>query len=160
VGQFQNGLYENLKLYVRQSAWLNATRERPKNDKSDKPRISRIEQMRLDRGDNDYQPDMPPVDAEYLLGILWEVGPVLSSGGYPCAITHEELRAWQANIGVTLQPWEIRFLHRLSALYLSASHAAEKADCPEPSREQEGYAPNLSAVAKNLQESLKALAKL
>jgi len=158
VGQFQNGLYENLKLYVRQSAWLNATRERPKNDKSDKPRISRIEQMRLDRGDDDYQPEMPPVDAEYLLTYLWEIGPTMAAGGYPGPITHEELRSWQANTGIELEPWEVRFLRRLSGEYIAESHRAEKADCPAP-WSQEGK-PQVSAVAQALQASIRAMADL
>jgi hypothetical protein len=153
--EFQDGLYEDLKLYVRQSAWLNATPERPKHDKSEAPRLSRLERLRKDRKDDDYQPEMPPVDAEYLIGYLWEVGPTMAAGGYPGPITNEELRAWQSNTGITLQPWEARFLRRLSHEYLSESHRAEKRDAKAPWKAEE-QKPEVS----DMQAAIRALAHL
>ena len=167
VGKFLEALYGDLSLYVRQSAWLNAVPERAKNSKSEGPRLSRLEKQRkawakeeAEREESDYRPDMPQVDAEHLLSYLWEVGPVLSSGGYPKAVTHEELRAWQSNTGIELDAWESRFLCRLSREYLLESNRAEKVDCPEPLRERADYVPDLAAVAKSMQQALKELAKL
>lgn len=104
---------------------------------------------------------MPPVEgAEYLLGYLWEIGPTMAAGGYPGPITHEEIKAWTELTGAELEAWEVRFIRRLSGEYLSESQRAEKADCPEPLRESAGFAPDLSAVAKSMQQALKELAKL
>ena len=152
---FQDGLYDELSLYVRHSAWLHAAPQRPKHDTSVAPRLSRLEKIRAECKDDGYRPDMPPVSAEYLLGYLWEMGPTMAAGGYPGPITHEELRAWQANTGITLQPWELRFMRRLSHEYLAESHAAEKPDRPAPWRPDE-FKPESSSP----QAALRALASL
>jgi hypothetical protein len=115
--------------------------------------------MRKARKDDEYQPDMPPVDAEYLLAYLFEIGPTMAAGGYPGPITNAELDAWCNRIGLDLQPWESRFLCRLSREYLNESHRAEKPDCSEPAR-QHGGAVDLSVVAKSMQQALKDLANL
>lgn len=166
MGKFLEALYDDLSLYVRQSAWLNAVPERAKNDKSEGPRLSRLQKQgkawaseAAGRDEDDYQPDMPKVDAEYLLSYLFEVGPVLSAGGYPAPITHQELRAWQSNTGIDLEQWESRFLCRLSRDYLVESQRAEKIDRPAPVK-PEPRARDLSAVAKSMQQALKELAKL
>jgi hypothetical protein len=159
VGKFLEALYDDLSLYVRQSAWLNTAPERAKNDKSEGPRLSRLESMRKTRNDENYQPDMPTVDAEYLIGYLWEVGPTMAAGGYPGPVTHEEILAWQKLTGVELQPWEMRFLRRLSGEYLLESHRAEKADCPEPARHSATRV-DLESVARGMQRALKEMANL
>lgn len=152
MGEFSVGLYEELSLYVRHSAWLNAVPERPKNDQSEAPRRSRLEQSRKD----DDQPDMPPIEeAGYLLGYLFEVGPTMAAGGYPGPVTHEELRAWMDLTGIELQPWEVRFLRRLSHEYLAESRKAEKRDCPAPWR-----AGDVKPVVTDAQAALRALARL
>lgn len=104
---------------------------------------------------------MPPVGAaEYLISYLWEVGPTMVAGGYPGPVTHEELRAWMDLTGIELEPWEVRFLRRLSGEYLAQSHKAERLDCQAPARERGEYAADLSAVAKSLQQSMRELAQL
>jgi hypothetical protein len=102
---------------------------------------------------------MPSIEAEYLIAHLFEIGPAMASGGYPAPITHEELLAWTELAGIELQPWEARFLRRLSCEYIAESQRAEKADCPAPSKQHE-FAPDLSAVARSLKESMERLAKL
>jgi hypothetical protein len=159
VGKFLEALYDDLSLYVRQSAWLNTAPERAKNDKSEAPQLSRIEQLRKDLQDDDYQPEMPPVDAEYLIAYLFEVGPTMAAGGYPGPLTHEELRAWMDLTGIDLEPWEVRFLRRLSGDYLAESHRAEKRDCPAPVK-SEDRSQDLYAVAKSMQQTLKEMARL
>jgi len=104
----------------------------------------------------DYMPVMPPLaGGSYLVGYLLEIGPTLAAGGYPGPITHEELRAWQANTGIELQPWEIRFLQRLSNEYLSESHKAEKRDCPAPWLAEDG-----KPEVTDTQAAIRALAHL
>ena len=102
---------------------------------------------------------MPQVDAEYLLGYLWEIGPTLSAGGYPTPITHEEILAWTELTGIELEPWEVRAIRRLSGEYLSESHRAEKPDCQAPVK-SEDRSHDIYAVAKSLKESLKELSRL
>lgn len=133
--------------------------ERPKHDKSDKPLVSRLQAMRDTAKDPDLQPDMPPVEGgEYLLGYLWEVGPVMPGGMGAVVLSWQELRAWQESIGFELDPWESRILRRLSRDYLAESHKAEKHDCPPPWKEADGFVK--AVAAKSLQESIRALAAL
>ena len=138
-----------MSLFVRHSAWLNAIPERPKNDKSDKPRLSRRESLKN-------EPDMPPVEgAEYLLEYLWEVGPAAAAGMGEGPVTHEELLAWQSNTGIELSTWEARTLRRLSCDYVSESRAAEKLDAKAPWRAADAK-PEIS----DTQQALRALANL
>lgn len=65
-----------------------------------------------------------------------------------CPLTHEELRAWQENIGLALQPWEVRFLHRLSLDYLIQAQRAANPNCPPPF----GSFTQRAIVAKKLDE--------
>lgn len=71
---------------------------------------------------------MPSVDAQYLIDYLFEIGP--TQGDSP--ISHAELQAWQGNIGIALQPWELRTLKKLSVEYLGMHREASEPDCPPP----------------------------
>lgn len=61
-------------------------------------------------------------------------------------ITHSELRAYQENLGIALQPWEVRFLRRLSMDYLIQAQQSVKADCVPPF----GPIAHRAAVAKKI----------
>ena len=160
MGKFYEGLYEDLSLYVRQGAWLNAVPERSGNDKSNAPLLSRLQKMRDDKEDDGYSPEMPPIaGAWHLIGYLFEVGPTMASGMGAGSITHVELRAWQLNIGIELHPWEVRFLMRLSNDYVAESSKAEKPGCPAPWQPKD-YVPDYSAVAKSMQQSIIEMANL
>lgn len=75
----------------------------------------------------------PPLDScEYLLTYLYEVGPVMQGGMGQTPLTHEEIAHWQRNIGLSLQPWEARFLKSLSREYLSQSQISNDINCPPP----------------------------
>lgn len=65
-----------------------------------------------------------PGDAAYLLSHFREVGPTLGDA----AISSSELRHYQENMGVRLNPWECKTLRRLSIEYLSESHRATQAE--------------------------------
>lgn len=155
MGKFLEALYEDLSLYVRQTAWLNTAPQRAKTDKSEAPPLTRLEKLRRDQKDDDYEPDMPAVDAQYLLDYFYEVGPTLPDG----AITYEEIQSWAEVSGIDLEPWEGQFLRRLSRQYLAECHRAEKRDCPAPVRMESASAVDLGVVARNLQQSLRELAK-
>ena len=98
---------------------------------------------RLQRLIDDDQPvEIPPIDCgHYLLDFLYEVGPVLHCGMGDVPLTHEELRAWQSNVGLSLAPWEIRILRRLSLDYLIQSQQSTKPECVPP------YGPMAQRVA-------------
>ncbi len=98
---------------------------------------------------------MPPVEVTYLLEIFFDIGPTMAAGMGAGPITHEEIRAWQSNTGVELQPWQVRTLRRMSFDYLSEAYRAEKADCPAPwERVEVDYA----AVSNNMMNAIRAMA--
>jgi hypothetical protein len=122
--------------------------------------LSRVERERKAREDDTYQPDMPPLECgAYLIAYLFEVGPVMSGGMGPVPLTHGELRCWQDNIGLQLQPWEARFLRRLSREYAAEMHRAEKADAPAP-WEPTDYTPDFSGVALDMRAQMRAEATM
>ena len=71
---------------------------------------------------------MPECDALYIAAYLIELG--VSQGEH--ALTWQELESWQRQCGVELEPWEVRFVKRLSEAYLSESHAARDPDAKAP----------------------------
>lgn len=106
-------------------------------------------------------PDMPPVDgASHLIGYLFEVGPTLSGSMGEGPLTNLELRAWQEAGGFELQPWESRFLLRLSREYLMQGHLAEKANCEAPWMPQDFAPEYLRAASDSLRQSIRNLANL
>lgn len=86
---------------------------------------------------NDDQPDMPDAGAaQYLLGYLFDAGPLVNTVGGSAPLNWQDLRAWQSGTGIELQPWESRTLRTLSQTYLYASIEAKSPDCPAPYTEQ------------------------
>lgn len=160
MGKFLEGVYEQLRRYVRQLAWLNAVPETPldKGIKSPPKRLSRIERQRADRKAqyqprrdadeetakqdkaewdaecDEWLPVMPEVDAEvaFILGWLYEIGPTSTNGMGLIAITHGEIRSWRKNVGVPLLPWQARVLRSLSRDYVTEYSAAAAADRAPP----------------------------
>ncbi len=106
------------------------------------------------RSVHDYQPDMPSVEgADHLIRYLWEIGPTMAAGMGAGPITHGELLAWQMLTGIKLEPWESRFLRRLSQEYLVESQRAEKRDARPPWVAEPAKPP-----VTDLQAALRALA--
>lgn len=58
---------------------------------------------------------MPICDAQYIIEYLLDVGLTIGEQ----TLTHAEIQSWQENTGTLLQPWESRFLKKLSSIYLS-----------------------------------------
>jgi hypothetical protein len=106
---------------------LGAAPELAKGDKSKSAPKSRIKSMQ--ENDEEFEPEMPDAGAAaYLLDHFWSVGPTQGDS----VITSGELRDYQANMGISLTPWECRTLRRLSIDYLNESQRATKRDCPAP----------------------------
>lgn len=136
---------------MRHAAWLNAVPVVPGRKIAGAQAVSRLRQQAVlwakpgrgssaagrdpaerKRDPDDFRPDMPPLEAEYLIGYLWEVGPAMETGEGSAPLSHGELAAWQANTGVVLEAWEARALRVLSREYLVMLHKAEKPECPPP----------------------------
>lgn len=108
---------EQLKLYVRQTAWLNTIPEKAK-----KPRRDTV------------GGPLPPISAGgHLLSILFDVGPVkpmpMSS---PVAIDETDLMAWQFNRQTRLRPFEAEAIRELSRVYAGQLIEAQEKGCPPP----------------------------
>jgi hypothetical protein len=144
VGKFYEGVYEELKLYVRQSAWLNAIPEkRGVNAGEPKSRLQTLQ-------DTGVPAELPEVDLGYLVAYLWDVGPTLSSSGGESPLTRTELRAWQEDMGLELQPWESRILMRLSHDYLIQIQKARKPDCQAPYMKRQTMRAHVAAKVDEL----------
>ena len=157
MGKFLDALYEQVSLYVKQSAWLNACpRGAGRADEGKQPRLSRLQQLKGDNGD-DFEPDMPPLDIHYLRDYLFEIGPLQTGGMGPAPLSNAEIHAWQDNTGIVLTPWEARMIRRLSMDYLQQYHEADDPTCPAPWHDRTLRG---ALVAKSLRESIEGLSKL
>lgn len=99
---------------------------------------------------------MPECDALYLIEYLFELGP--TQGDAP--LSHAELAAWQSNIGITLQPWEVRFLKKLSLEYLGEYRKAAEPDYPAPWIEAPYARSAANLVAMRMKAAMKEMGNL
>lgn len=76
-------------------------------------------------------PDLDP-EAFYFIEALFDAGPVVSGPQGASPLSWRDLQAWQAGSGVSLPPWQLRLLRRLSSEYLAESLRAEAEDAPPP----------------------------
>jgi len=108
---------EQLKLYVRQTAWLNTIPE-----KGTKPRRDTV------------GGSLPPISAgAHLLNILFDVGPAKPMPmAAPVAIDEMDLLAWQWNRDTRLTPFETSTIRELSRAYASQLADAASKSCPAP----------------------------
>jgi len=114
--KFYDELYDELSIYVRHSAWLNAVPDAPEGNKK-----ARRESLK--------EPiEMPQVGADHIITYLFEIGPTLGEA----SVSHAEIEAWQRNTGIKLDAWETRFVKRLSVEYLAESRTARKLAAPAP----------------------------
>lgn len=108
--------------------------------------VSRLEKMKTDMEDENYRPDMPEIDAPHIVEYLFDVGPAVNTGMGAVSLRSEHLIPWEQETGIELQPWEARFLRRLSVDYLVQAQKSEKIDCPPPY----GFAERRAMVAEKI----------
>lgn len=134
---------------------MNAVPDKVEGDTSKEPGASRREKLEargIDIG-------MPPVDAPYLIGYLWDVGPTKSSGMGASPIEQPDIESFQRNMGIELQPWEVRVLIRMSREYVSESSKATRSDYPAPWM-PERYDTHRADVAKSLRAAMRQNASI
>lgn len=90
-------------------------------------RVTRAERLGLELGEAP-MPDL--AGGDWLLGWLFEAGPLASDGMGARGLSWPELAAWRDCTRTPALPWEMQALHRLSAAYASAYHASQEPDCP------------------------------
>ena len=128
--KFYAGLLEQLKVYVKQIAWLDAPLK-SKTTKAKEPaeRMTRRKQFAANRMDADFP---PLVAGEYLIGYLSELGFVERTGFGDAQLSCQEVRAWCDGTGVNLNAWEFRVIRELSLAFVCQSSVSEEPDCPAP----------------------------
>lgn len=77
-----------------------------------------------------FVPRLPDAEAAYLIPILVQIGPTDSSFGG--AITESDVRDWQFNSSIRLQPWQCRALRLASRAWAEMAHEAQEDACPAP----------------------------
>ncbi len=102
---------------------------------------------------------MPPCEALYLVGWLFEIGPTMAAGMGDGPLTHGEIESWQRNSGISLNAWEARTMKRMSLEYLVESRKASErgrpspwVDAPYARREPDRVAASLKASMYELRE--------
>lgn len=78
--------------------------------------------------DDDFTPEMPTIEARYLIDLLFEIGPSIGEH----ALTHFEIESFQRNTGICLSGWESRTLKTLSNEYMAELYKARKPDAQPP----------------------------
>lgn len=104
--------------------------------------------------------EMPPCEALYLVGYLFEVGPTVAAGMGDGPLSHVEIDAFQRNTGIELTAWEARTLRRLSQDYAAQSHKSLARDCPPPWEAAPYSKPMSSLAAERTRNALRALSTL
>lgn len=156
MGQFYERLSDQLSLYVRQLAWLNAAPEAkapakvPKGWKAPPP-VPRIKRMKADGLDI----PLPENPLPYITAWLMEAGPVSANGMGSAPLDWREIAAWQDLTGADLTAWEARTLRRLSRDFHDQMHKAKEPTCPPPFTTA---ARNDDAVTKQFAEMFRRMA--
>ncbi len=110
-------LYDQLALWIKQSAWLNAVPEKQKRPRRE-TKAGALPEL---------------YGGYYLIEILFEVGPVKIAGmAGTVAIDETDLLAWQINQGVGLSSWEAQTIRLLSREYAAMLSEATDPRCPAP----------------------------
>ncbi len=75
---------------------------------------------------------MPYNPAPYIINHLVEMGITEAAGMGSTALSWATIAAWQQCTCVTLEPWEVRLIRRLSLAYLAENRLAESENRPPP----------------------------
>lgn len=94
----------------------------------DKQEKSRLQQY-LDAGK---EIEMPEVTATHLLDYLFEIGPTFPGAMGAVVLPISEIASWQQQMGIRLQPWEIRAIRSASNEYANQLAISYDPACPSP----------------------------
>lgn len=104
------------------------------------------------------EPQLPELQAGgHLVGYLFEAGPTSPAGMGSAPLAWAELQAWQAQVGIELESWEVRTLRRLSGDFVAESRRAEAPDAASPLAVQTTER-NRSSVARRVALEFGAMA--
>ena len=105
--------------------------------------------------------EMPPCDAPFIVGYLFEIGPTLTTSMGEGPVSHTEIEAFQRNTGIQFDSWTARTVHQLSGIYLTESHKATDRNHPPP-WDGADYARRAASIiaGQRMREETRALAKL
>lgn len=123
--------------YIRHWVWLNTApvpeRKQALGKLADIKPLTRLEQKRKDRKDDEYEPETADIEGlDHVIAHFWDCGPAIGGTMGSSSLTHQEIEAWQRNTGIELDAWESRMLRRLSVEYLDWNAKARSVTCPSP----------------------------
>jgi hypothetical protein len=124
-------------------AWLDAV--------PDESKISRRDSFEKDG----LEIVFPEVTAYHIIEYLFEIG--ISIGEH--AITFNEIESWQRLSGIELQPFEARFIKKLSEAYLSAAREAADKDAESPWEDAPVYMSKAYLMARRMQKAIEDAVK-
>jgi len=82
------------------------------------------------------EPDFPELPFRaYLAEWLMDVGPTMQGGMGPVALSHLEIQAWAANVGLKFDGDEAQWLQKMSGVYASELFESNGKNTPQPFRE-------------------------
>ena len=133
MGKLHRSVGDELTLYVRQLAWLQATPKPPKGSRAagvadQSPRKSRADVFKARK----IEPPMPPNPLPHVLRWFTEMGISEAAGMGSAPLSWVTIDAWQRITGTRLSPWEARLIRSLSVAYLAESREAEDENRPAP----------------------------
>lgn len=102
---------------------------------------------------------LPDPALGYLADILFDAGPTMPTGLGEAPLSHGELRAYQENMGIRLNPFEIRAIRAASASFLVERSLAEDPARPAPWDGHTVSDAEKAAVARSLRDSIRRMAK-
>jgi hypothetical protein len=141
--EFYSELYDELVTFIKFLAWIDAV--------PDESKLSRRDFFEKDG----LEIVFPEVRAYYLIEHLFDIG--ISIGDH--SITYSEIEAWQRLSGVELQPFEARFLKKLSEAYLSAAREAADNDAESPWEDAPIYMSKAYLMARRMQKAIEDAVK-
>lgn len=92
----------------------------------------------------------------FLVGYLFDLGTGFAMSGMGPSGPEQELLAWQVNTGIELEPWQSRWLKRLSAAFTKQELKSSKRDCPAPWIPEEPAPEDRVEVARRVRALLRS----
>jgi len=82
------------------------------------------------------EPEFPELPFRaYLVEWLMDIGRVMQGGMGPVALSHLEIQAWAANVGLMFEGNEAQWLQKMSECYADELSKSSGNDTPQPFRE-------------------------